>query len=534
MNSLAQGLRRLPPASWLLLLLPLLVVLPPVPIDETRYLSIAWEMRQTGQWVTLHLNGLPYFDKPPLLFWLLNAIWTVLGSSLWSARALVAACGIGCVALCGRVERELAPEATGQAGWLMLGLIFFVLYTGVVMFDVLLCLCVLLGFVAIVRYVQGRGANALWLLFAASVLGVLTKGPVMLLHLAGPILLAPWWSGRSLRDSWRSVLIMMLVAVLGGMPALGWAWAAVHHLDPRDAQELLLHQTAGRVVKSFAHNRPLWWYLPWVPVLLLPWPLLLRWRRLGAAVRTWRVSQAARFGWSATVPALLAFCLVSGKQLHYLLPVLPGAAILLGAWSRHDAGLLALKRLWLLVAVIAGVYVWSVLQPAPLGRASPQHGMVVWLYVLSAVLLVLAALWLWLRRDSDPLARAAQVAVLVALAMLPLVRLQALSALDVRPMAQRAVELRASGVPMARTNNEPGLLTFLARMPEPLPEAHDPLAWCKQHPDGVLLAYSGRGKAPPEAIASARLANGWAAWVPAQAVLARPEAIDRYGDPSSD
>lgn len=534
MNALAQGLRRLPPATWLLLLLPLLVVLPPVPIDETRYLSIAWEMRQTGQWVTLHLNGQPYFDKPPLLFWLLNVIWTLLGSTLWSARALVVACGIGCVALCGRVERELAPESSGQAGWLMLGLIFFVLYTGVVMFDVLLCLCVLLGFVGIVRYVQGRGANALWLLFAASVLGVLAKGPVMLLHLAGPILLTPWWSGRSLRDSWRSVLAMMLVAVLGGLPALGWAWAAVHHLNPADAKELLLHQTAGRVVKSFAHNRPLWWYLPWVPVLLLPWPLLLRWRRVGAAMRTWRVSSAARFGLSATLPALIAFCLVSGKQLHYLLPMLPGAAILLGAWSRHDAALLSLKRLWLLVALVVVVFGWSVLQPDPLGSGSPTHGTVIWLYVVSAALLLAAMLWLWLKRDGDPAARAAQVAILIALALLPLVRLQVLTALDVRPMAERAAELRAAGVPLARTNNEPGLLTFLAHMPAPLPETDDPLAWCKQHPDGVLLAYSGRGKAPPEAIASARLANGWAAWVPAKAVLARPGSIDRFGDPSSE
>jgi 4-amino-4-deoxy-L-arabinose transferase-like glycosyltransferase len=534
MDSFARGIRRLPPASWLLLLLPLLVVLPPVPIDETRYLSIAWEMRQTGQWVTLHFNGLPYFDKPPLLFWLLNAIWSVLGPSLWSSRALLVACGMGCVALCGRVERQLAPEASGLASWLMLGLMFFVLYTGVVMFDVLLCLCVLLGFVAITRYVQDRSRTALLLLLVASVFGVLAKGPVMLLHLAGPILLAPWWSAQRPRVGWRPVLTMMLVAVLGGLPALGWAWAAVHHLSPQDAQELLLHQTAGRVVKSFAHNRPFWWYLPWVPVLLLPWPLLLRWKRVGAAMRTWRESQAVRFGLSATVPALLAFCLVSGKQLHYLLPVLPGAAILLGAWLRHDAGLLALKRLWLLVALIAGVLVWAVIKPAPLGQTSLDHGAVMWLYALSAVLLVIAMLRLWLARDTDVAARAAQVTLFLALAALPLVRLQALGTLDVRPLAEQASELRAGGVPMVRTSNEPGLLTFLARMPTPLAESVDPVAWCAQHPDGVVLAYSGRGGPPEEAIASSRLANGWVALVPARAVIIRPKAIDRWGDPSSD
>ncbi|WP_158407921.1 ArnT family glycosyltransferase [Dyella japonica] len=534
MNSPAQVLRRLPPALWLLLLLPLLAVLSPVPIDETRYLSIAWEMRQTGQWVTLHLNGLPYFDKPPLLFWLLNMAWAVLGPSLWASRALLVACGIGCVALCGRLERRLAPDASGQAGWLMLGLIFFVLYTGVVMFDVLLCLWVLLGFVATVDYVQRREGKALALLFVASALGVLAKGPVMLLHLVGPILLAPWWSMPSPRVSWRTVVTLVLVAVLGGLPALGWAWAAVHHLNPADAQELLLHQTAGRVVKSFAHNRPVWWYLPWVPVLLLPWPLLLRWRRLGAAMGAWRVSQAARFGLSATLPALLAFCFVSGKQLHYLLPVMPGAAILLGAWLRHEPGLLAVKRLWILLAAMVGVLVWAVLRPAPLGSELLDHGTIMALYVLSAGLLVAAMLLLWLGRGAELASRAAPVALLVALAALPLVRLQAVSSLDVRGLAQQVNELRSRGVPLAHTANEPGLLTFLARMPSPLPEARDAVGWCAEHPDGVLLAYATGGKAPAGAIASTRLANGWVALLPAPLVVSRPKVIDKSGDAGAD
>ncbi len=534
MDSLAHGLRRLPPALWLLCLLPLLAVLPPVPIDETRYLSIAWEMRQTGQWVTLHLNGVPYFDKPPLLFWLVNLVWSALGTTLWAARALLVLCGAGCVALCGRVERQLAPGGAGLAGWLMLGLMFFVLYTGVVMFDVLLCLCVLLGFVAIIRHVRTGDRKALLLLFAASALGVLAKGPVMLLHLAGPILLSPWWSERRPRVSWRSVLAMVLVAVLGGLPALAWAWAAVHHLNPADAQELLLHQTAGRVVQSFAHNRPFWWYLPWVPVLLLPWPLLLRWRRVRAAASAWRESQAVRFGISATVPALMAFCVISGKQLHYLLPVMPGAAILLGAWLCHDATLLALKRLWLLVAVVVAVFVWAVLRPAPLGGESLTHDEAIGMYVLSAALLVVAMLRLWRSRGTDTAVLAAQVSLFLALATLPLVRLQVLSALDVRPLAAHVVELRSKGVPIVRTTNEPGLLTFLAHLPAPLPENADPVAWCAQHPDGVVLAYSGRGRPPEEAISSAKLANGWTALVPAQAVVKRPKAIDRWGDPSSD
>jgi 4-amino-4-deoxy-L-arabinose transferase-like glycosyltransferase len=527
MEFLAHRLRQIPPAYWLLLLLPLLLVLPPVPIDETRYLSVAWEMRQTDGWITLHLNGVPYFDKPPLLFWLLNLVWDVFGPSLWPSRALLAVCGMACVALCSRIERQLAPDADGTAGWLMLGLVFFVLYTGVVMFDVLLCLCVLLGFMAMVEYVQGRGWKALLLLFAASALGMLTKGPVMLLHLAGPMLLASWWSERRPRVSWRAVAAMLAAAVLGGVPVLLWAWAAVHRLGPADAQELLLHQTAGRVVESFAHHRPAWWYLPWVPVLLLPWPLLLRWQRVGAAMGAWRESQALRFALCATVPALLAFCAVSGKQMHYLLPILPGVALLLGAWLRQDAALIAPQRLWWLVAVVAGVFAWSVADPEPFGRTLLQHSEVIHMYALAAAPLIVATLLLWRRGDAGAVPQAARVALFLALATLPLLRLQVLSGLDVRAMAQRVEALQARGVPLARTSNEPGLLTFLGQLPAPLREATDPLAWCAQHPDGVLLVYQGRGRAPSDAIASARLVNGWAALLPSRLVVSRPRVVDR-------
>ncbi len=511
----------------MLLLLPLLAVLPPVPIDETRYLSIAWEMRQSGSWITLHLNGQPYFDKPPLLFWLVNASWSVLGVSLWSARVLTVLFGAGCIALCQRVERRLSPDANGQAAWLLLGLLFFTLFSGVVMFDVMLCFFVLMGFLAIVTYVKTGNRAALAMLFAASTFGVLAKGPVLLLHLAAPMLAAHWWSNQAWRASWRRVAAMTVIAVLGGLPALLWAWAATHHLGAQEANDLMLRQTAGRVVESFAHNRPLWWYLPWVPVLTLPWPLMLRWRRLAPVVRATRAEAAARFGVVASLPALIAFCVVSGKQLHYLLPLLPGVAILLGAWLRSDPQLLSPRRWWVLVAVWLGVLSWAMFGPEPLGRGHMAHGTAQWLYVLSAAFIVIAVAYTWLSRHAHVESRVALATLLLAMALLPLIRLQALGALDLSVVAQRIATARAQGLPVARTDNEPGLVTFLARLPEPLAEVPDAATWARQHPDGVLLVYSGRGSAPSTVQDSVRLANGWVGLMPAQTVLGEAQAQAR-------
>ena len=38
--------------------------------DEGRYAGVAWEMLRSGDWLTPTLNGLPYFHKPPLFYWL--------------------------------------------------------------------------------------------------------------------------------------------------------------------------------------------------------------------------------------------------------------------------------------------------------------------------------------------------------------------------------------------------------------------------------------------------------------------------------
>ena len=55
------------PALWFALLLPLAILFPPIPIDETRYLTAAWEMFNSGQWLVPTINGAWYSDKSPLL-----------------------------------------------------------------------------------------------------------------------------------------------------------------------------------------------------------------------------------------------------------------------------------------------------------------------------------------------------------------------------------------------------------------------------------------------------------------------------------
>ena len=62
---------------WLLLVAVALTTRPLLPVDETRYLAVAWEMHFGGDSLVPHLNGATYSHKPPLLFWLINLGWAV-------------------------------------------------------------------------------------------------------------------------------------------------------------------------------------------------------------------------------------------------------------------------------------------------------------------------------------------------------------------------------------------------------------------------------------------------------------------------
>lgn len=69
-------------------------VRPILPVDETRYLTVAWEMWRTGDWRVPHLNGVPYDHKPPLLFWLIQAGWWMGGVSEAWPRLIGPLCGL--------------------------------------------------------------------------------------------------------------------------------------------------------------------------------------------------------------------------------------------------------------------------------------------------------------------------------------------------------------------------------------------------------------------------------------------------------
>ena len=184
---------------WLLLLLPVAVFLPALPIDETRYLSIAWEMRFSHDFLALHLNGAPYSDKGPLLFWLINLAWLPFGPQVWTVRAGILAASFCSLLLFERLVLRLAPTAAPdrralatRATLLLGGIVYFALFSSAIMFDVVLGTFVLVALHGIADFDERRWPRGIALAAIGFGLGLLTKGPAVLLDAGLVALFAPW------------------------------------------------------------------------------------------------------------------------------------------------------------------------------------------------------------------------------------------------------------------------------------------------------------------------------------------------------
>jgi 4-amino-4-deoxy-L-arabinose transferase-like glycosyltransferase len=220
--------------SGVLLLAPLVFLLPPLPIDETRYLAVAWEMRSTGEFLVPHLNGALYSQKPPLMFWLINAGWLVTGVHAWTARAMTLLCSVASLFLLARlVERVTGSGRAARTSIVILfGMLYFAAFANAIMFDVLLTTCALLALHGIVDLVEDRGARGIALLGVGIGLGVLSKGPVLLLDVGFAAVLAPWWNRGLPRGGGRYFSALLVALLLGAAIELAWSFNAAVNGGP--------------------------------------------------------------------------------------------------------------------------------------------------------------------------------------------------------------------------------------------------------------------------------------------------------------
>lgn len=297
---------------------------PLLPIDETRYLTVAWEMFLQKSYAVMSLNFEPYHHKPPMLFWMINAAWEIFGVSRWAALLPIFVSSALVLFLTKKLSTHLLGEkATETTQWILLGSIPFLIYSSLVMFDMTvtaLLLASILTYISHIKDPKWYKPVLAGLLMGA---GILTKGPVMLLYVLWPLLLYPVWRQDNFispKKLYLSLLASLLICIV---PVLIWLIPVFKETNDNFAFWLVWNQTAGRVTGNFssAHSRPFYFYLMLSPLLFMPWIFFpSAWKKMKSLDLQ---SKAMKFLLCAVVPVFLSFSFISGKQPHYLLPLLP-------------------------------------------------------------------------------------------------------------------------------------------------------------------------------------------------------------------
>jgi 4-amino-4-deoxy-L-arabinose transferase-like glycosyltransferase len=483
-------------AAWTLLVAAAVSLRPILPVDETRYVSVAWEMWVRGDFLVPHLNGLPYSDKPPLLFWLFHLGWWFFGVNDWWPRVVPALFALANLALTARLARRLwpdRPEVARNASTVLLGLLLWTVFTTMVMFDMLVAFCVLAALLGLKEAERPeawrRGGFLPWLQVGAALgVGILAKGPVVLLLPLLVAVLVPWWRREPRRLGWWVGLLgaVVLAAAIG----LAWALPAAASGGQAYSDAILVSQTTERMVYSYAHNRPWWWYLALLPGLLFPysaWPPL--WR---AAFRRRALDPGVRFCLAWLVPGLIVFSMISGKQPHYLLPLMPAFA-LLASRVLSEPGVIV--RRWHMLPVLAGVALLGGLLAAAPFLKSQGRKIPAWVHQLSpgtgVALLVLAVVFflffdrVFARRVAGPTLIAVALVLGLHLGFSEVARV----AYDLEPVARYLKSAEDQGRPIAWVGDYHGQFHFLGRLERPIQEipGGSESLWIRQNPRGKVI-----------------------------------------------
>jgi 4-amino-4-deoxy-L-arabinose transferase len=308
--------------------------------DETRYGEIPREMIDTGDWAVPHLNGLRYFEKPPLGYWVNAASIVLFGENSFAVRFPSAlATGLTALILGALIERML-PRREGEDDYtsLLSALIFLssfeVFGLGNIavldsLFSFFLTATIVFLFMA-TEESPGSARERGFLLLAGLWCGLsfLTKG---FLAFAVPALaLGPYliWQ-RRYRDVIRMGWLPILVAVLVILPWGLW----IHWREPDFWRFFFWNEHIRRFMADSAqHKKPLWYFFAAAPLAFMPWTLMIpaavsgtreRLKEIGPQGRLLRLSVCWLF-----LPFFF-FSVSNGKLLTYILPCFPPFAVLM-------------------------------------------------------------------------------------------------------------------------------------------------------------------------------------------------------------
>jgi 4-amino-4-deoxy-L-arabinose transferase-like glycosyltransferase len=421
--------------------------------DEGRYAEIPREMLAGGDWVIPHLNGLAYIEKPPLQYWATAAALAVFGHGEFAARFYTACCALATLSVVWLVAWTLWQTAAAwRAAAVLSSMVLFVVLGQLLTLDMSLTLYMTLGLAgfllaqrvpAVASTAAGSPARR-WMLiaWAAAALGVLTKG---LVAAAIPAAVLVLYSAYS-RDfsPWRRLHAALGLPLFLAI-AVPWHWIAALRM-PEFLQYFFVHEQFARYLTPSADRQEAWWFFAAVFALgSVPWTLTaLRVVAVGWRRRVPRGQfDPALFLWIWVVFICVFYSLSDSKLIPYILPAMPGLALLVAASPAHAQRRDVWVTAWLTLVAAVAAGAASLYGPRLLALNDRGHyfGLLAKPLAEIAALLAASGLFVLLQRRRDPTRGAVFLGAGWCLAGLMLMR----AAAAVAPVYSGVTLARAAG-----------------------------------------------------------------------------------------
>ncbi len=362
--------------------------------DEGRYSEIPRYMAQSGDWITPRLNGIKYFEKPPLQYWATAAAYRIFGENHWTARlwpALTGGLGIFLIFLVGT---RLYGKTAGAYAALVLGSsLLYVLMAHIVTLDMGLTFFLMLVLAGLLLALEPRAsAHTRWLWMHAAAAGcalaVLSKGLVGIV-LPGAVMVLYMLVKRDFAILRKMHLVSAGLLFL--VICAPW-FIAVSLANPEFPQFFFIHEHFERYTTTIHQRYQPWYYF--IPILLLgilPWLATL----FDALIRAAQRRGAEGFDptqflllWAGVI---FVFFSASGSKLpSYILPIFPALALLIGARLTTIRGrTLAWQLLPIAALALAGLFAvpYTVRLASAAIPAELYLDQMPWLYASAATLL---------------------------------------------------------------------------------------------------------------------------------------------------
>ncbi|HEY3131188.1 MAG TPA: glycosyltransferase family 39 protein [Acidobacteriota bacterium] len=306
--------------------------------DEGRYVDIAAAMsRPGGDWLTPRLNGIPYYEKPPLFFWIAAASMKVFGVVEWAGRLPALLAALSAVALVIVMGKSAFGPRTGRAAGLIMATSPLVMVLAHFCFVDVLLLALLTGalaalFYALIDRAPGQSSRrlpvlAFWALLA---LATMTKGPI---GVAIPVITAGCYLLVARDKHGLRGLVRLDAIALYFVIASPW-FIMMALKNPGFARAFFIEENLERFVTggNFQRQGPWWYYFPVLAGTFFPWALALglvakKVFRQGLRVGE-QPSRARLFFVAAVVGPFLLLSFAQSKLGYYILPLFPPLALL--------------------------------------------------------------------------------------------------------------------------------------------------------------------------------------------------------------